>query len=74
MPEDLIKLIGQLPNIVENYQVCLCSNLLDCANSATLLYQVPWNGWNDFDFLYAIDVDQYQNEHLLEVLQKYPIM
>jgi len=55
MPEDLIKLIGQLPNIVENYQV-------------------PWNGWNHFDFLYAIDVDQYQNEHLLEVLQKYPIM
>jgi len=36
-------------------------------------YQVPWEGWNHFDFLYAIDVDIYQNGHLLEVLQEHPI-
>jgi len=36
-------------------------------------YKVPWEGWNHFDFLYAIDIDKYQNDHLLEVLGRYPI-
>jgi len=36
-------------------------------------YKNPWVGWNHFDFLYAIDIDEYQNNHLLEVLKKYPI-
>jgi len=36
-------------------------------------YEVPWPEWNHLDFLYAIDIDKYQNEHLLEVLAKYPI-
>ena len=36
-------------------------------------YLNPWDGWNHFDYLFARDIDQYQNEHLLEVLQKYPI-
>ena len=35
--------------------------------------QVPWEGWNHFDFLYAIDIDQYQNDDLLAVLAMYPI-
>ena len=35
--------------------------------------QVPWEGWNHFDFLFAIDIDQYQNQHLVEVLKEYPI-
>ena len=35
--------------------------------------QVPWEGWNHFDFLYAIDIDLYQNEHLIEVLRENPI-
>ena len=37
-------------------------------------YKNPWVGWNHFDFLYAIDIDEYQNNHLLEVLKKYPIL
>lgn len=36
-------------------------------------YQVPWAGWNHLDFLYAIDIDQYQNDDLLTVLGMYPI-
>jgi len=36
-------------------------------------YEVPWPEWNHLDFLYAIDIDQYTNNHLLEVLSKYPI-
>jgi len=36
-------------------------------------YQVPWEGWNHFDFLYAIDMDVYQNPHLIEVLKAHPI-
>jgi len=36
-------------------------------------YQIPWEGWNHFDFLFAIDIDVYQNPHLIEVLQSYPI-
>jgi len=36
-------------------------------------YLVPWDGWNHFDFLYAIDIDEYQNNHLLEVLEQHPI-
>jgi len=35
--------------------------------------QVPWDGWNHLDFLYAIDIDQYQNDDLLAVLAMYPI-
>jgi len=51
---DLMKIVGQVPNIVVNNQV-------------------PWEGWNHFDFLYAIDIDQYQNDDLLAVLAMYPI-
>jgi len=36
-------------------------------------YQIPWEGWNHFDFLYAIDVDKYQNEALISLLAMYPI-
>jgi len=36
-------------------------------------YQVPCHGWNHMDFLYAIDVKTYQNDHLVETLRKYPI-
>jgi len=36
-------------------------------------YEVPWPEWNHLDFLYAIDIDEYQNNHLLEILEKYPI-
>jgi len=36
-------------------------------------YQIPWEGWNHLDFLYAIDVDKYSNNHLLEVLEQHPI-
>jgi lysosomal acid lipase/cholesteryl ester hydrolase len=59
---DLFKIITQVPNIVENYQVPwegTCNNGL-C-------------GWNHFDFLYAIDIDEYQNNHLIEVLARFPI-
>ena len=35
--------------------------------------QVPWDGWNHLDFLYAIDIDQYQNDDLLAALAMYPI-
>jgi len=36
-------------------------------------YRVPFDGWNHLDFLYAIDVDRYQNGHLIELLTMYPI-
>jgi len=36
-------------------------------------YEVPWPEWNHLDFLYAIDIDLYQNIHLLDILKKYPI-
>ena len=36
-------------------------------------YLNPWDGWNHFDYLFAKDIDQYQNNHLLETLEKYPI-
>jgi len=52
--EDLFKIMTQVPNVVENYQI-------------------PWEGWNHLDFLYAIDVDKYSNNHLLEVLEQHPI-
>merc|ERR1711953_826988 len=51
---DLMKIVGNVPNIVVNNQV-------------------PWDGWNHLDFLYAIDIDQYQNDDLLAVLAMYPI-
>jgi len=51
---DLMKIVGQVPNIVVNNQV-------------------PWDGWNHLDFLYAIDIDQYQNDDLLAALAMYPI-
>jgi len=37
------------------------------------IYQIPWTGWSHFDFLYAIDVDLYQNNHLIDLLAKHPI-
>merc|ERR1712002_504640 len=36
-------------------------------------YQVPWEGWNHLDFLYAIDIDKYQNDALIQLLELYPI-
>merc|ERR1712080_507910 len=36
-------------------------------------YQVPWHGWNHLDFLYALDIDKLQNNHLVELLAAYPI-
>jgi hypothetical protein len=36
-------------------------------------YRVPWHGWNHFDFLYAIDIDKYQNEHLIQLLDQHLI-
>lgn len=36
-------------------------------------YEVPWAEWNHLDFLYAIDIDMLQNNHLLEVLAEHPI-
>merc|ERR1711962_61227 len=36
-------------------------------------YQVPWTGWSHLDFLYAIDVDLYQNNHLIDVLAEHSI-
>merc|ERR1719228_169864 len=36
-------------------------------------YQVPYHGWNHFDFLYAIDIDKYQNNDLIKLLGMYPI-
>ena len=41
--------------------------------SIVVNYQVPWHGWNHLDFLYAIDIDKYQNDDLIKVLQMYPI-
>jgi len=52
--EDLFKIMTQVPNVVD-------------------IYQIPWEGWNHLDFLYAIDIDIYQNQHLIELLAKYPI-
>jgi len=37
------------------------------------MYQVPWEGWSHYDFLYAIDIDLYQNNHLIDVLARHPI-
>jgi len=36
-------------------------------------YEVPWPEWNHLDFLYAIDIDQYINIPLLNVLREHPI-
>ena len=69
-PGDILRLISHLPNIVENYEVAT-TTILSPAQSSVI--QVPWDGWNHFDFLYAIDIDQYQNQHLVEVLKEYPI-
>jgi len=38
------------------------------------IYQIPWTGWSHFDFLYAIDIDLYQNTHLIDLLGKHPII
>ena len=35
--------------------------------------QVPWDGWNHLDFLYAIDIEQYQNDDLIAALALFPI-
>jgi len=51
---DLMKIVGQVPNIVVNNQV-------------------PWDGWNHLDFLYAIDIEQYQNDDLIAALALFPI-
>ena len=75
-PADILKLMSHLPNIVENYEVCRQHHPLPSTplryQSSTVI-QVPWEGWNHFDFLFAIDIDHYQNQHLLEVLKEYPI-
>ena len=68
-PGDILKLMTHLPNIVENYEVSSSKIFFRLFN----VLQVPWEGWNHFDFLYAIDIDQYQNQHLVEVLKEYPI-
>jgi hypothetical protein len=34
---------------------------------------IRWEGWNHLDFLYAIDIDNYQNNEILTVLNWYPI-
>ena len=80
-PGDILKLIMHLPNIVENYQVrkyylMSIRVVLEIHHYQFLnfsCYQVPWVGWNHFDFLYAIDIDLYQNEHLMKVLKEHPI-
>jgi len=33
--------------------------------------QVGWEGWNHLDFMYAIDVDKYVNEPLIEMLDNF---
>ena len=34
-------------------------------------YQVPWRGWNHIDHLSSIDIDKYQNNYLLNLLEMY---
>merc|ERR1712037_658872 len=34
-------------------------------------YQVPWKGWNHIDHLSSIDIDKYQNNYLLNLLEMY---
>jgi len=36
-------------------------------------YQVPHDGWNHLDFLYAIDIQELQNDDLVSALAMYPI-
>ena len=72
-PGDILKLMTHLPNIVENYEVSSSEIFFRLFNEIFSDIQVPWEGWNHFDFLFAIDIDQYQNQHLVEVLKEYPI-
>jgi len=36
-------------------------------------FHIAWPGWNHLDHLYAIDIDQYQNNDLVALLAQYPI-
>jgi len=36
-------------------------------------YMIPWTGWSHLDFLFAIDLDLYQNNHLIDVLASHSI-
>jgi lysosomal acid lipase/cholesteryl ester hydrolase len=34
-------------------------------------YQVPWEGWNHLDFMYAIDVDKFINEPFIDMINNF---
>jgi len=45
--------------------------IMKCQNVIYNNYEVPWEGWNHLDFMYAIDVDKYINTPLIEMLTNY---
>ena len=58
--------------MVKNQEPVIVSDI-DQVPNIVVNNQVPWDGWNHLDFLYAIDIDQYQNDDLLAALAMYPI-
>ena len=72
--EDCWPGISKPPNIamVKNQEPVIVSDI-DQVPNIVVNNQVPWDGWNHLDFLYAIDIDQYQNDDLLAALAMYPI-
>ena len=72
--EDCRPGISKPPNIamVKNQEPVIVSDI-DQVPNIVVNNQVPWDGWNHLDFLYAIDIDQYQNDDLLAALAMYPI-
>ena len=77
---DLMKIVGQVFQslqtlqciVVKNQETMIVSDI-DQVPNIVVNNQVPWDGWNHLDFLYAIDIDQYQNDDLLAALAMYPI-
>merc|ERR1719354_268630 len=45
--------------------------ILKCQDVIYENYQVPWEGWNHLDFMYAIDVDKYINTPLIDMLNNF---
>jgi len=45
--------------------------ILKCQDVIYENYQVPWEGWNHLDFMYAIDVDKYIITPLIDMLNNF---
>ena len=56
-----------------NWSLTTLASLKDNSQVPTVVvnYQVPWRGWNHIDHLSSVDIDKYQNNYLLNLLEMY---